>query len=366
MYEGVTMKNLICLLSFSFCVLIAFEAPIPIGQQWVMPLGQDSGVIFIQGADNTLAEAATYMVGSSFISPDTQEQISCDKGITIFKQVCVDPEFPEVVLASREPHDWLQTLMHPIEAYAENNNRKQYANSGIKITPQQNSSPTKTFSSYYIDSKKVTLGQMPDVQVQQQRVANFKIRFGNTPQIWHGQSRGAAVTFIAAALANRENLESLKTVKAIFLEGCYGSVASDLHTLTNSQFVINCAETYFSWWYSYKKNGINPLDVLKDFPKNIPTVFITSEADKQVPKAETDKLVSELVNAGHENIYYLVLRKSSHGNYVASDPEDARDYQAFSQAWYKELYLPYLPEYALAGAPLVAIAKKNAMAFKKR
>jgi len=75
--------------------------------------------------------------------------------------------------------------------------------------------------------------------------------------------------------------------------------------------------------------------------------------------------VSKLVNDGHEKIYYLILQNSSHGNYVASNPQDARMYQALSHALFKELYLPYLPAYALAGVPLLAMAKKNALAFKK-
>ncbi|GMU19835.1 MAG: hypothetical protein AMXMBFR12_10260 [Candidatus Babeliales bacterium] len=291
--------------------------------------------------------------------------MSCTKGITIFKNVCVDPELPEVELASREPMSWLDTCLHPVKVLEESNSRKQYARSGIQIKPQINSSDTQTLAAFSIDRKKVTLGQMPDVEIQQQRAKNFLFRFGNMPQIWHGLSRGAAVTAIAAALANRDNPESLKTVKAIFLEGCYGSVESDMHMLTHSQFAINCADTYFSWWYAYKKNGINFWDVVKQFPKHITTVFITSKTDAQVPKAETDQLVSALVNDGHEKIYYLILENSSHGNYVASNPEDAAKYQAFSHALYKELYVPYLPAYAMVGIPLVAEAKKNAQAFKK-
>lgn len=360
------MKKLLCAFALFFGSNYSFEAPAP--QQWVQPLGQDSGVVFFQGADNSLAQAAIYMVGSSFISPNTQEEIYCDdpkKGITIFKNVCVDPELPEVILAPKQPLNWWQTCLHPLEALAENNSRKQYASSGIHIKSQINSSQKQTFSAFSIDRKKVTLGGIPDVLIQQQRVASFLLRYGNMPQIWHGLSRGAAVTAIAAALANKQNPDSLKTVGAIFLEGCYGSVESDMHTLANSQFAINCADTFFSTYYAYKRDGINFFDVIKDFPKHIPTVFITSETDAQVPKPETDKLVSELVNAGHENIYYVILKNSSHGNYVASNPEDAQTYQAVSHALYQQEYLPYLPEYAVAGVPLLALAKKNAMAFKK-
>lgn len=357
------MKNLSFVLLFFFSFLNAFEGPQP-GNNWVHPLGQDSGVVFFQGADNSLAQAAMYMVGSSFVTPDTQEIVSCSKGITIFKNVCVDPELPEVVLASRES-SWMDDCLHPVRALEESNSRKQYANSGFEIKSQINSSQIYTVSAFSIDRKKVTLGQMPDVLVQQQRVAKFLFRFGNMPQIWHGLSRGAAVTAIAAALANKNNPDSLKTVKAIFLEGCYGSVLSDMHAITTSQLAVNCANNYFSWWYGYQKDGINLFDVIKDFPKHIPTVLITSKTDAQVPKEEVDRIVSKLVNDGHEKIYYLILQNSSHGNYVASNPQDAQMYQALSHALFKELYLPYLPAYALAGVPLLAMAKKNALAFKK-
>lgn len=342
----------------------AFEAVKPVNEHWVCPLGQDSGVVFVQGADNSIAQAAMYMVGSSFVTPDTQEIVSCSKGITVFKNVCVDPELPEVELASRDS-SWVSDCMHPVRVLEESSSRKQYASSGFEIKSQINSSATQTISAFSIDRKKVTLGQMPDVEIQQQRAKNFIQRFGNTPQIWHGLSRGAAVTFIAAAWAHRHNPGALKTVRLILLEGCYASVESDLHTLTSSQLAISCAQTYFSWWYAYKKNGISPLAVLKDFPRTIPTVFITSKADKQVPKEETDKLVSELVNAGHDNIYYVILEYSAHGNYVASNQYDAQCYQGICHALYKELYLPYIPAFAAVGAPLLPQARQNAMAFKK-
>lgn len=359
------MIKIASVLVFLFPALHAFQKESP-PTNWVRPLGQDSGVVFVQGADNSLAQAAMYMVGSSFVTPYTQEIVSCTKGITIFKNVCVDPELPEVELASREPMSAFEACMHPIKALEQGNSRKQYASSGFEIKAHINSSATHTFSAFSIDRKKVTLGQMPDVEIQQHRARNFIQRFGNTPQIWHGLSRGAAVTFIAAALAHRHNPAALKTLKLIVLEGCYGSVESDLHTLTDSQLAISCAQTYFSWWYDYKKNGISPFHVLKDFPRTIPTVFVTSKADKQVPKEETDKLVSELVNAGHDNIYYLVLENSSHGNYVASNSHDAQCYQGFIHALYKQLYLPYIPVFAAAGAPLLAKAQKNAMDLKKR
>lgn len=358
------MKKIAFVLVFFFTLSSAFEAPRPISEHWTCPLGQDSGVVFFQGADNSSAQAAMYMVGSSFVTPDTQEIVSCSKGITIFKNVCVDPELPEVVLASRES-GWVDDCLHPVRALEESNSRKQYASAGFEIKSQINSSQNYTVSAFSIDRKKVTLGQMPDVLVQQQRVAKFLFRFGNMPQIWHGLSRGAAVTAIAAALAHKNNPDSLKTVQAIFLEGCYGSVLTDMHAITTSQLAINCANTYFSWWYGYKKDGINLFDVIKDFPKHIPTVLITSKTDTQVPKQEVDRIVSKLVNDGHEKIYYLILENSSHGNYVASSEYDAQCYQAFCHALYKQLYLPYIPIYAPFGSKLVEQAQKNAMAFKK-
>ncbi|GMU19834.1 MAG: hypothetical protein AMXMBFR12_10250 [Candidatus Babeliales bacterium] len=57
------MKNLVYVFSFSIFGINSFEAPAP---QWVQPLGQDSGVVFFQGADNSQAQAACYMIGSSF------------------------------------------------------------------------------------------------------------------------------------------------------------------------------------------------------------------------------------------------------------------------------------------------------------
>lgn len=349
------------MVGFSFVSLHSFEAPQP---GWVQPLGQDSGAVFFQGAGLSQVEAATYMVGSSFISPTTQEEISSRKGITLFKNVCVDPELPEVIPASREQKGMVEAFLSPLLIAREYDSVRQNEGAGIVVTPRINSSQTQTLRAHSIDRTKVTLGQMPDIEIHQERINSFRRRFGNMPQIWHGTSRGAAVTFISAALAAKSNPALLQTVKLILLEGCYCSVESDVYSATNSPVMASCANTFFSCWYAYQRNGISPLRVLKDFPRTIPTVFITSNADKRVPKEETDKLVSELVNAGYDNIYYLILENSSHGNYT-SDPQDALKYQAFVHALYKQLYLPYLTEHARAGQALVETAKLNAYAFKK-
>lgn len=355
------MKRVLNSACFLILTMQGFEAPV--AQEWVCPLGQESGVVFFQGASLSQVEAATYMKDSHFISPTTQERIASDTGISVFKNVCVDPELPEVILAARD-EPWWQSCAHPIKSFEQNLVRKSYASSGIHITAQINSSKIQTLAAHTIDRTLVTLGQMPDVETHQERVKNFSLRFGNTPQIWHGTSRGAAVTLIAAALAHKNSPDSLKTVRLLLLEGCYGSVPNTLQMLFNSQIAIAGIEAYFSTYYAYKKDGITPFDVLKHFPKHISTAFITSKTDKQVPQAETEKLVKELVNNGHENIYLLILEDSSHGNYVASNYADAQKYQSFVHALYQELYLPYYPAYALAGMPVLAMAKKNAQALK--
>lgn len=103
----------------------------------------------------------------------------------------------------------------------------------------------------------------------------------------------------------------------------------------------------------YKKDGGSPLDDVERFPKHLPVAFIASEADRVVPSECTKDLVEALVNAGHQEVYFLRLKASSHSKYMMDNPQDAADYQHFVHALYKKYSLPYIEEYANLGQSLL-------------
>ena len=239
--------------------------------------------------------------------------------------------------------------------------RKSYVQAGIQVLPEPHDSLKKTLAAHSINWSIVSLGQHSDVVEHRKRVESFCQEPSRLTddQIWMGPSRGAAVTFLAAALAHKENTRLLDKVKLIILEGCYGSVDNTLHTLYKSQLYIKAIETLFTTFTAYKKDGINPFDVAKDFPKHIPVAFITSKIDKQVPEMETEKLVHELMKEEHENVYLQILEHSNHGSYISDNKEDAQHYEDFIHALYKKFDLPHVPQYADAGNNLIIEVEKR-------
>lgn len=334
-------------------------------QEWISPKGINACVIYYQGSGDSQAEASGYMINRGFKSPTTGEKIICNKGIDIIQDIWVAPELSEVVLAARK-ECLIKKMLHPWQTFQEHMIRKSYVQAGIRVLSEADESPKKTLAAHSINWPIVTFGQHPDLIEHRKRVESFCQEPSRLmdDQIWMGPSRGAAVTFLAAALANKENPRLLDPVKLIILEGCYGSVDSTLHTLYNSRIYRKAIELLFTTFTAYKKDGINPFDMVRYFPKHIPVAFITSKIDKQVPELETEKLVRALMQEGHENVYLQILGHSEHGSYISGNKKDAKHYEDFMHALFQQLNLPYIPKYANEGRGLVAAAKMNAQALK--
>ena len=181
-------------------------------QEWVSPKGINACVIYYQSSGNSQAEGSQYMVNRGFISPTTGEYIVCNKGIDIFQNIWVDPELEEVILASRDECT-IKKMLHPLQTFQEHVIRKAYLQEGIQVQQEPNDSPIKTLSAHSIDWGIVTLGQYPDVVEHDKRVSSFcKEPRLKDKQIWAGPSLGAAATFLAAGIANKENPQLLERV----------------------------------------------------------------------------------------------------------------------------------------------------------
>lgn len=346
--------------------LIIFTVMLKVGVvngQWICPKG-DAWTIYFQGAGESQVEGSGYMKGSHFISPTTGEYIFAQKGINVIKNIWVDPELNEVIPAQRE-ECWLTKTVQPFRTFYQNMIRKSYEAAAITVLETVSSNEKITLQMHSIDWPKVTLGQLPDVEEQHRRVEFFlKTKNKADDQIWKGRSRGAAVTYLAAALANKENPKLLERLKLCVMEGCYGSVDNTLHILTKSQWKICLFDTCFTTFTAYKKDGLCPFKMVNDFPKNITAAFISSKADKQVPLEETQRLVCALVRAGHQDVLLLILDKSPHCQYNTFDKKDAKKYARFLHAVFKKLDLPYIKSYADKGENLVIEAYKNAQSLK--
>ena len=95
----------------------------------------------------------------------------------------------------------------------------------------------------------------------------------------------------------------------------------------------------------YRVNGVSPIKSVDNLPEEVPIVFITSYADKNVPKQCTDQVVEALRKRGKNPIHYLVLKNSTHNIYSLGNGEDQKRYRSFLHGLYKKYNLPYIQSY---------------------
>lgn len=165
-----------------------------------------------------------------------------------------------------------------------------------------------------------------------------------------GASRGAAAAFIFLARYKPNN------VKIAVLEGCFDGVKNVIKNRPSlfmrslrKLFDPASLNKFLGYICKYKPDGISPIDLVDQFPKNLPILFSTSEKDDEVPMACTVNLYNELRKAGHQKAHLLILKNSSHPNYMYDDPEDTQKYEQAVHAFYKKYGMPYNQELALAG-----------------
>jgi hypothetical protein len=144
-----------------------------------------------------------------------------------------------------------------------------------------------------------------------------------------GISRGAGATFIALANLART---SEKLPKAAVLESPYG------------QF----DEVRPSGVGGWLADIVHPRDLqcdaityVKQYPQKVPTLFVTSVKDDKVPYSSTQRLAKAVANAGHKNVFLLVLQNSLHKNYTWGNQTDIQVYQGVSNAFYKQYGIPH-------------------------
>ncbi len=357
----------------SFVVLSLLVASNVCAQEWVYPTGEKAITIFYQSMNCSQTQGAKYTGKHGFISPTTGEHIVCDKSIDIIDDLWVEPEIDEVVPAPTN-RSWKSLCLQPrnliknLWQYAhETISRISHYIHGIRVIRQL---PTKaqTLAAHSVIVSKINIAQEGDLANHRKRVEACLAANPKTPKILKGVSRGAGTTAQAAALYNKEKHSILDTTKLIQLEGCFDDVEHTMKArhpwLLRYDACLNVLEKMARKVIAFRKEGPSPIKAVKDYPKHIPIAFITSAKDREVPAECTKKLIKALLAEGHENLYLLELRNSSHSGYVKDDPRDSTEYQNFAHAIRKHLNLPYIPAYADAGKDLVEAARMNAQALK--
>lgn len=319
---------------------------------WCVPNNQVVPTLYYQGIFASQTQCAKYTGDHGFAST-TGEQVVCTKSIEVIHTPYIGMEIDEV-----RPQVPFSTLwsnrsnpLSLLEAsyYYTHYLAFQIQNkcNGITVIPKNPNRPsTQTIAGHSINVSQMNIGQSGDVKNHQRKYHKLAADHGDCPVIIYGVSRGAVTSFNALALNKYAN------VRLAILEGCFDShehlfqerfptlAAIDAHNI-----FVPFLETFTS----YKKDGINPIDQVAAYPKNVPTLFITSKIDASVPAACTRKLAHALAKNGHKEVYLLELKNSSHPGYTMDDKRDKESYEQVTHALYQKLQLPHRPALAQKG-----------------
>lgn len=312
--------------------------------------------LFYQGMNSSQAQALKY-VGDQVIEATTGELMWCTgrnnlPPLKVIYSLHIGKEIEDVNL---QPFSTFTSYLNPINWIGTSITSASNTRNGFVFSPPMN--PLTESVAYHMPNiSKLSIGQETDINSHIQKYQTWLQRPDKTSGlILYGVSRGTAATFCAFAR------EKYPEVKLVILEGAIDSVQNILPKRASAIFksnfmaekAVNTANSMFSLFTSYKQDGPSPLASIDDYPENIPTVFITSKLDKEVPCENTERIAHELAKRGKNDVYLLKLERSSHPNYMFDDPEDRDNYEAFIHAIYKKYNLKHDPVLAQSGEDLL-------------
>lgn len=266
----------------------------------------------------------------------TGEKVSCSKGIHAIGDSVTTCRFSEIKLKNtksyfKNPLDFITSFFIGLR------DRKfptQVKKDAHEIEYTLNSPAINFFN--------INLGQNTDIEMLKNTYQQHLEKFPNQKVILYGTSRGAATVF--NFMAKYRPAE----VIAIVLEGIYDEVD---HLLKETCGYFNgIAHSFIRLFTAYEANGISPIKSIKDFPKDIPILIISSKRDGTVPFPCAKNMYKQLKIAGHNNVHFLKLKNSSHDSYSFQNDKDRELYEQVIHTFYKHYNLPYDKELAEKGA----------------
>lgn len=147
-----------------------------------------------------------------------------------------------------------------------------------------------------------------------------------------GCSRGAATVITSLVFLSEEEQHQIKLVIA---EAPFDTVPSVLATYRFTGSLILTALENLSL---YEKHQLSPLDAVNaaSFPLDVPLVFVTSDVDTTVPRANTMKLIDTLRTRNHKAMHHIELKNSHHSAMSMYDEKDSETYHSTIHALYKQ------------------------------
>ena len=168
--------------------------------------------------------------------------------------------------------------------------------------------------------KKTSMAQDSEIHRLNKIIQHVKELNPTADIVLAGMSRGAST--IITTMARHVHPE----VKALILESPFGSIEDIVNNMKPSFISLDRAMSFACTVFgSYKRDGIRPIDVVDQLPKDLAIIFIASKKDQRVPVESTLSLYDELINSGHQHTYLQLLDHGKHSKLLSS--QDGSKYQ---------------------------------------
>lgn len=247
--------------------------------------------IFFQGHFSSRAQAANYTEGLDIIVDNHVEHVYVPNAPKILYNIFTCKDLEDVGYGfSWNPLHWFFKLKSMLVNWYCNIHGASWPHSYIT----KDNIAGKEDVDQYIEMIKTCIEQNPDKKI-----------------VLFGCSRGAAATLVTVANLSPDLLNH---VKLVIVEAPFDSVENVLRT---SSWCPNVCLFLIKTFTNYKDTQQSPLDAMKTYP-NIPTAFITSNADTRVPLENTLHLMYELKDYTH--IHHLNLESAHHAT-MFKDPK---------------------------------------------
>lgn len=202
--------------------------------------------------------------------------------------------------------------------------------------------PNALVKQFDIDLNKLNIAQEDDINALMNTYHSYIQTNAWDNVVLYGFSRGAATTF--NFMSTKYKLQDAQCVKAVVLQGCFDTMTG---TLNFKRFDIN--KFLSRMLPKYTSDRVEPINLVKDFPRNIPILFITSKADEVVPAASTQRLAYALKDTGHQNVYLLTVESSPHSRYTSYNKEEMDIIERVVHAFYHSCGLSHIRYLAKEG-----------------
>ncbi|MDX1901509.1 MAG: hypothetical protein SFW66_05835 [Gammaproteobacteria bacterium] len=251
----------------------------------------------------------------------------------------------EVADVNLHPFDSFGSVFNPVKLVGSVASRISNWNNGFHFSkPDHAGVGSVAFHSPVLSE--VSIGQESDMVSHRKKYELWQENPDRTNGLilW-GVSRGTAATFCAFSR------EKYPEVKLVVLEGAIDSLENVLAKRPAAKTLLKSLSIFVK--NKYQSDGPSPLSMVSDFPEDVPVVFITSKADKEVPCENTENIARALAERGMNDVYLLVLENSSHPNYMFDHEEDRNCYECFIHAIYQKYQLKHDVILAARGEHLI-------------